>query len=132
VHYLIVYIHELAVRARQLDSVVHLVRALHRNRWAAGSILWLHFLQLLLYKIHKFPCSSTAYKSKGAITLCNLSRNFVATQVAREIARCINCLTINKSRNIFVATTIARSIHVESGSTFCNDCGNAFLKHCAV
>jgi hypothetical protein len=33
----------------------------------------------------------------------------------------VSCLAINKSRNVFVATTIAR---VESGSTFCNDCGN--------
>ena len=31
-------IHELVVRARQLDSVAQLVRALHRNRRAAGSI----------------------------------------------------------------------------------------------
>jgi hypothetical protein len=32
------YIHELAVRARQLASVARLVRALHQNRRAAGSI----------------------------------------------------------------------------------------------
>ena len=34
----LVYIHELVVRARQLDAVAQLVRALHRNRKAAGSI----------------------------------------------------------------------------------------------
>ena len=34
----LVYIHELVVRARQLDSVAQLVRALHRNHRAAGSI----------------------------------------------------------------------------------------------
>ena len=33
-----VYTHELVVRARQLASVAQLVRALHRNRRAAGSI----------------------------------------------------------------------------------------------
>ena len=33
-----IIIHELVVRARQLDSVAHLVRVLHRNRRAAGSI----------------------------------------------------------------------------------------------
>jgi hypothetical protein len=32
-------LHELVVRTRQLDSVALLVRALHRNRRAAGSIL---------------------------------------------------------------------------------------------
>ena len=32
------YIHELADRARQLDSVAQLVRAMHRNCKAAGSI----------------------------------------------------------------------------------------------
>ena len=34
----LVFIHELVVRARQLASVAQLVRALHRNRRAAGSI----------------------------------------------------------------------------------------------
>ena len=34
----LVYIHELAVRARRLESVAQLVRVLHRNRRAAGSI----------------------------------------------------------------------------------------------
>ena len=33
-----VFIHELAVITRQLDSVAQLVRVLHRNRRAAGSI----------------------------------------------------------------------------------------------
>ena len=33
-----IYIHELVVRARQQASVAQLVRALHRNRRAAGSI----------------------------------------------------------------------------------------------
>ena len=35
-HY--IYIHELVVRAQQLASVAQLVRALHRNRRATGSI----------------------------------------------------------------------------------------------
>ena len=34
----LVYIHELVVRVRQLASVAQLVRALYRNRTAAGSI----------------------------------------------------------------------------------------------
>ena len=34
----LVYIHKLVVRARQQDPVAQLVRALHRNRRAAGSI----------------------------------------------------------------------------------------------
>ena len=34
----LIYMHELVVRARQLDSVAQLVRALHRNRRTAGSI----------------------------------------------------------------------------------------------
>ena len=34
----LVFMHELVVRARQLASVVQLVRVLHRNRKAAGSI----------------------------------------------------------------------------------------------
>ena len=42
------YIHELVIRDRQLASVAQLVRALHRNRRATGSIpardlYWLHF-----------------------------------------------------------------------------------------
>ena len=37
-HHLIVFIYELAVRARQLAFVAQLVRALHRNCRAAGSI----------------------------------------------------------------------------------------------
>ena len=47
-------VHELVVRARQLASVAQLVRALHRNRRAAGSIpardLKLHFSQLFLVR----------------------------------------------------------------------------------
>ena len=35
---ILVPIHEFAVRARQLASVAQLVRALHRNRRAVGSI----------------------------------------------------------------------------------------------
>ena len=34
----LVYIHELAFKALQLGSVAQLVRALHRNRRAVGSI----------------------------------------------------------------------------------------------
>ena len=36
--YIHIHIHELVVRARQLPSVTQFVRALHRNRGAAGSI----------------------------------------------------------------------------------------------
>ena len=36
--YVAIYVDKLAVRARQLDSVAQLVRALHPNRRAAGSI----------------------------------------------------------------------------------------------
>ena len=52
------------VRARQLASVAQLVRALHRNRRAAGSIsagdLKLYFLLLFLVRsntvnVYKFP-----------------------------------------------------------------------------
>ena len=53
----LVYIHELVVRARQLASVAQLVRALHRNRRAAGSIpardLKLHFSLLFLVRSNK-------------------------------------------------------------------------------
>ena len=47
------YIHELTVTAKQLASVAQLVRALHRNRRAVGSIpipedLVLHFSQSFL------------------------------------------------------------------------------------
>ena len=54
---------------------------------------------------------------KGAVILCNLSGNFVATQVASQTARC-NIVLYNKS--------LQESLHeVESDSTFRNDADNA-------
>ena len=55
---LLVYIHELGARARQLMAyVAQLVRALHRNRRAAGSIpawdLKLHSSLLFLVRSNK-------------------------------------------------------------------------------
>ena len=53
----LVYIHEHVARARQLVSVAQLVRALHRNRRAAGSIpardIKLHFSLLFLVRSNK-------------------------------------------------------------------------------
>ena len=64
---------------------------------------------------------------KGAVILCNLSGNFVATQVASQTARC-NIVLYNKS--------LQESLHeVESDSTFRNDADNAemhFFLHCTV
>ena len=65
---------------------------------------------LTLGIIHKVPIYI------GAVTLCNLrlnlSRNFVATQVAsvtRVTVASVACLEIIKSGDIFVARSIARS-----------------------
>ena len=67
---------------------------------------------------------------KGAVTLCNLSRNlsrdFVATQVASEG---VTCLATIKPRNIFSQEALHK---VESSSTFRNDSLNAFWRHCTV
>ena len=63
---------------------------------------------------------------KGAVALCNLSRilsrNFVATQVAREIAKC-NMPGNHKVMRDFVARSIARS-RIKF-YTFRSDCRSA-------
>jgi hypothetical protein len=51
-----------------------------------------------------------------------MSGNFVAIQVAHEIARCI----MPRNQQVSQYFLLQQPLHeVESGSTFCNDCGNA-------
>ena len=67
------------------------------------------------------------YILEGPITLCNLSHSFVVTQVASKIARCkMPC--DHKFRQHFCW----KKHLIESGSTFCNDCCNAFSSHCTA
>ena len=68
--YIYIYIHELVVRARQLASVAQLVRALHRNHRATGSIP-VRDLKLLLSQL-------LLAMSKGLFTLAIFAAILVA------------------------------------------------------
>ena len=82
-------------------------------------------------------CSTFQVLYDGTFSkLCNLSRNLSRNLVLRHKLHAklqgVSCLAINKSRNIFVATTIARSrIRFYFLQRLRQRC-NAFLEHCAV
>ena len=65
-----------------------LARGQERLPWKIMSTPWIKKIDLVSKKAHQVHINSM--RTKGAVTQgnfsCNLSRNFVATQVARNIA----------------------------------------------